>query len=78
MVLFKDNYNPPNIYRRIRNATGLSQRALAKELGVMTTTVTLLELGHHKASSKTLKGLCAYLTAHPDIGITANELLEKS
>jgi len=78
MALFKSTYNPPNIYRRIRNATGLSQRAFAEELGVMTTTIALWELGCHKPAAATLKKLSHYLSAHPEIGIGTNELLENS
>lgn len=72
----KSTFEAPNIFRRIRNATGLSQRALADIFKLATTTVTLWETGRHKPAGSSIKAICQYLDAHPEIGISSGEFME--
>ncbi len=51
--------------RKLREQTGLTQKDLAKRLGMSHATVNRLERGDHNVTLRTLEALCAGLGCDP-------------
>jgi transcriptional regulator with XRE-family HTH domain len=70
----------PNLIKRIRHVTGMTQVELANELGITPTSVYRYEAGTSKPNISVLRGLLAYAAQKPDLADergVLDEIVEK-
>ena len=60
--------------RELRKAKGVSQTELAKELGIMQTTISQYELGKTEPDIDTIKKICKFFNVSSDYLLGISEI----